>query len=219
MDEPTTPSPSRRIPGTLWIGVGLTVLLAAATLLLMNWQRRSRAAAKPLLVLGQVNAFTLTNQLGQPVTLTNLLGRVWVADVIFTRCQSSCLNLTRRMAALQARLPSGEPVQLVSLTADPENDSPSVLQQYAETHGADAARWQFLTGPKKELYRLAIDDLKFVVVDRTQASCQPLEEMFLHSTLFAVVDRRGRVRGYFEGTEPAAQEQVLAAVGRLLKEK
>lgn len=201
----------------LWLGASLTglILVLVAYVALQG----SGRSTKTLMVLGQVNGFSLTNQFGQPVTLTNLLGRVWVADVIFSRCRSSCEILTRRMAALQPGLPSADKVQLVSLTADPEFDSPDVLRKYAEARGADPARWIFLTGPKKEIYRFAVEELKFVVLDKTQEQRDPLEEMFLHSTLLVIVDRQGRIRSYVQGAEPAAQEQVLRIVRQLLKEK
>lgn len=214
--EPTTKSSSRK---PLWVGIILTVLILALALVSSNLLPQAGRMQKPLVLAGQVGPFTLTNQFGQPVTLTNLLGRIWIADIIFTRCQSSCLNLTRRMASLQTKIPPPAPVQFVSLTADPDNDTPAILKNYAETHQADSARWQFLTGPKKELYRLAIEDLKFVVVDKTREQREPQEEMFLHSTLFVLVDRQGRLRGCFEGAEPEAQVQVVEAVQQLLKEK
>ncbi|MBI5388630.1 MAG: SCO family protein [Verrucomicrobia bacterium] len=216
MEEIATPSSAR---SGLWTGLALTAVILALSLVVAKLPRGAGQAAQPLPVLGRVSPFTLTNQLGQETTLAKLQGQIWIADVIFTRCQSSCLNLTRRMAALQSKLPPGDKVQLISLSADPEYDTPAVFRKYAETHQADSARWQFLTGSKKEVYRLAVEDLKFVVLDKSQEKREPLEEMFVHSTLFAVVDPRGQVRGYFDGATPTAQEQVLAAVRQLLKEK
>lgn len=213
MDQAMKTPRWRPIQWSLWLGLMLTILLVAMAYV------SARVLARPLPVLGQTKDFALTNQFGQPVTLSNLLGRVWIADVIFTRCQSSCENLTRRLSALQAKLPPAAQVQLISLTADPEFDTPPVLQKYAEGHHADTNRWQFLTGPKKELYRFAIEDLKFVLVDKTQEKREPLDEMFLHSTLFILVDQKGQVRGYFEGAEPSSSAQLVAAVQRLLREK
>ena len=214
----TTESRLRPVRWSLGLGLVLTALLVALAFVSTKVLRRVREQQKPLPVLGQVGAFTLTNQTSQPVTLTNFLGRVWIADVIFTRCQSSCEILTRRLASLQAKLPPAARLQLVSLTADPEFDTPAVLKKYAEAHQAQPERWQFLAGPKREIYRLAIEDLKFTVLDKTQEKREPLEEMFLHSTLFVLVDQRGRIRGWFPGTEPSASDQLLAAVQRLLRE-
>jgi protein SCO1/2 len=204
---------------SLGLGLILTTLLLGLAFVSARLLQRARLRQAPLAILGQIHGFSLTNQAGQPVTLTNLLGRVWIADVIFTRCQSSCENLTRRLAALQGRLPAPDRVQLVSLTADPEYDTPAVLTKYGQNHAARPERWQFLTGSKKEIYRLAIEDLKFTVVDKTQEPREPLEEMFLHSTLLVLVDRQGRVRGYFPGTEPSGADQTLAGAQRLLREK
>ncbi len=218
MQEATTESHLRPVRWSLGLGLFLTALLVGLAFVSAKVLQRAREQKKPLPVLGQVGAFTLTNQIGQTITLTNFLGRVWIADVIFTRCQSTCEMLTRRLASLQPKLPPTSKLQLVSLTADPEFDTPTVLKKYAEAHQAQPERWQFLAGPKKEIYRLAIEDLKFTVLDKTQEKREPLEEMFLHSTLFVLVDQQGRIRGWFPGTEPSASDQLLAAVQHLLRE-
>ena len=82
---------------------------------------------KPLPVFGEVADFKLTNQLGRAVSLSELTGHVWVADVIFTRCPGPCVGMTRKMKAIQERLSPKSAVKLVSLTADPAFDTPPAL--------------------------------------------------------------------------------------------
>ena len=170
----------------------------------------------PLDVLGQVPDFTLTNQFGQRLSLANLLGQVWVADVIFTRCPMSCERMTQRMHALENDVSSRLPVKFVSITADPGFDSPEVLKAYAERHKVDESRWHFLTGIKRDVYALSVGGLKFAVVENENKTIP--DDLFVHSTQFALVDKQGRIRGYFEGTEEADRTQLLLAVKKLARE-
>ncbi len=172
---------------------------------------------RPLDVLGEVPAFTLTNQFAQTVSLTNLLGQVWVADVIFTTCPMSCERMTQRMHGMEKEIPNRSPVKFVSITAHPQFDSPAVLKKYADRHGVDQGRWHFLTGIKQDVYALSVNGLKFAVLENTNRVIP--EDLFIHSTQFALVDKRGRIRGYFEGTEDEDRKQLLLAIKRLAREK
>src|SRR6266576_6748307 len=123
--------PARRFVGVLWVVWTLIFAAIFLAFLLANFRLRA-FIGKPVPVLGQISDFTLTNQLGQAVTLAGLRGHVWVADIIFTRCAGPCLKMSRQMKELQEGLPSKSEVQLVTLTTDPEFDTPSVLRTYAQ---------------------------------------------------------------------------------------
>src|SRR5690349_625272 len=142
---------TERLSRTVWIGVALVILLLSGAFVLSRLQPRQ----PPLPVLGQIADFALTNQLGRATTLQALRGRVWLADIIFTRCPGPCARMTRQMASVQADLPPTSQAQLVSLTTDPDFDTPKVLTQYALRFGANSDRWRFLTGTKKEIGDLA----------------------------------------------------------------
>jgi protein SCO1/2 len=172
---------------------------------------------QPLGGIGPVPDFTLTNQFAQTVSLTNLLGQVWVADVIFTRCPMSCERMTQRMHALQKEVSPRWPVKFVSLTADPAFDSPAVLNTYAKRHGIDQSRWHFLTGLKRDVYALSVGGLKFSVLDNDDKN-NP-DNLFIHSEKFVLVDKHGTIRGYFDGTEDEERRQLLLAVKELAREK
>ena len=214
---------SGRLSRTLWIGVGLLiVILAVAAVLSRVEPRRGRAAAPP--VLGKVADFTLTNQNGQAVTLTNLLGHVWVADIIFTSCAGPCPRMTKQMKALQDGLPSGSDARLVTLTTDPGTDTPSVLKSYAARVGANPDRWIFLTGTKKEIAALAIGSLKLTAIEKKPEERENPQDLFIHSTIFVVVDKQARWRGVFEtegeGIDPIrARKGILATVRQLERER
>ena len=203
---------------TKWIvGGGLALIIGLIAVVFVR-QEIQRRAWPELPVISSVADFQLTNQLGAAVTLANLRGKVWLANVIFTRCPGPCLAMSRQLAVLQKQLPSNDRVRVVTLTIDPEFDTPAVLKRYAEKLGADPARWWFLTGASRELRRLAIDDLKFVAVDKDAKEQQTPDDLFIHSTYFMAVDRHGRLRAVIESTEPGANEKAVATVNQLLAE-
>lgn len=198
-----------------WIVWGFLGAVVAGVFFAFVWTRWIRPAPK-MPIVGEAGPFALTNQFGRPFGSDNLKGSVWLADVIFTRCPGPCAKMTAQMLRIQSQLPADGCVQFVSLTADPEFDTPEVLKDYAARFGAAAANWHFLTGPKKELYEFAVNDLKFTVIDNESESPKSLEDRFLHSTQFVLVDQRGRIRGYFDGTDPSVTSQIVNAIRALL---
>ena len=173
---------------------------------------------EPLPVLFSVPEFTLTNQSGQQVSASTLRGQVWLADIIFTRCAGPCPEMTRTMAELQASIKPTLPVRFLTLTADPGYDTPPVLAAYARRFGADPARWHFLTGTKKEINRVAIDGLKLTSMEKDASTQQNPDDLFIHSTIFVLVDGQGRARAVFESDDSLAKSKMLDALANLLKE-
>jgi protein SCO1/2 len=125
--------------------------------------------------------------------------------------------MTQRMHTLANEISDRTPVKFVSITAHPAFDTPAVLKKYAERHGIDQSRWHLLTGLKQDVYGLSVNGMKFSVLDNTNRVIP--EDLFIHSTQFALVDKRGRIRGYFEGTEDEDRQQLLLAVRKLAREK
>lgn len=197
---------SRSVEWAVWGGIVFVVLAILAAYV----REQRRVPGNKLPVIAQVADFTLTNQLDRPVRLADLRGQVWVADIIFTRCPGPCATMTKRMSELQAALPTNAPVKLVSLTTDPAHDTPRALASYAERFGADASRWQFLTGPKADLVKLAVDSLKLTVLDTEEAKRTSPNDLFIHSTIFVVVDRQGRLRAVFESLDNVLSEDEVA---------
>ena len=204
---------------------GVLVLVTLVLLAFLLAQVKARVlVGKPLPVLGQIAPFTLTNQNNTAVSLSDLKGHVWVADIIFTRCQGPCPRMTKQMRELQDSIPPTSQAKLISLTTDPEYDTPQILKRYAERFGADSNRWMFLTGSKREIASLAADSLKLTALEKPPEERQTPEDLFIHSTIFAIVDKEARLRGVFETTgedvDPQkAKAQILAAVRRLERER
>jgi cytochrome oxidase Cu insertion factor (SCO1/SenC/PrrC family) len=215
--------PARKTQWLVWGGLGLVI----ATIGLLYFQSRLDAAVAPLPVVGEIGDFHLTNQNDDVVSMDKLEGKVWIADIIFTRCPGPCRKMTARLAGLQAQLPAE--VRFISLTSDPANDTPPVLKKFAGEFKADPERWWFLTGDKQQLFDLAIKDFKFYVEDsKPTNNVAPAEGLITHSTWFALVDRKGQVRGWRDHTgtvqasfpydDPEAQAKLVTCVRQLLRE-
>jgi protein SCO1 len=215
----------RQVRRTGWPAL-IGLVLAASTLLLalLLTQLKPRTAPDHSLpVIGAIAGFTLTNQTGSAASLADLRGRVWVADIIFTRCPGPCLKMTRQMKELQDGLPPASQAKLVTLTTDPDFDTPTVLRAYAERFRADTNRWMFLTGTKQEIAKLAIDSLKLTAIEKKPEERASPQDLFVHSTIFVVADKQGQLRGVFEttgeGIDPQkVKTEILAAVRQLERE-
>lgn len=191
----------------MWGGIAFVVLAILGAFV----RERMRPSPANFPVLAQVADFNLTNQSGQAVRLADLRGRVWVADIIFTRCPGPCATMTKRMSELQAALPATAPVKLVSLTTDPGHDTPRILASYAQRFGADSNRWHFLTGAKADLVKLAVHSLKLTALDKEEAQRTSPDDLFIHSTIFVVVDKQGRLRAVFESLDNVLAEDEVAS--------
>ena len=170
--------------------VGLLLALAGCS--------GGRSAPPPLDDYGPVGEFSLTERSGRTVRPADLAGKVWVASFVFTRCTGPCPQVTGTVARLQKELAEQPDVVLVTFTVDPDHDQPNELKEYADIYRADPQRWLFLTGPREELYRLIREGFRLGVQQNEGEARRPGNEV-THSTRLAVVDRRGRVRGYFDG--------------------
>ena len=164
---------------------------------------------KKLPVLGQVNNFQLFDENGDEFALRQLHGKIWIANFFFTTCADICPVMSKNMAALHRSYNLIEDVWHVSITVNPEYDSAGVLKNYAKTFNADTSKWHFLTGPRAQITELAVKSFKL----------GSIEEPVFHSAKFALVDRRGLIRGYYDGVQPGEVSQLFKDISVLLKEK
>jgi len=161
--------------------------------------------------IGAVPAFKLTDQNGHAFdSSTQLANTIWIADFMFTNCPGPCPRMSSQMKQVQTFL-SGTGIKLVSFTVDPENDTPEKLFEYSRFYDARPGTWYFLTGPKQTIYSLSKDSFKLGVGD----AGGDVE----HSTHFVLVDRQGRIRGYYQTLEDHAIDTLLADARSLLKER
>jgi cytochrome oxidase Cu insertion factor (SCO1/SenC/PrrC family) len=150
---------------------------------------------------------------GRPFSSQELAGKVWVADFIFTNCGGPCPVITDKMAGLQKSLPPE--IKLVSVSVDPERDTPEVLARYAATFDADPKRWLFLRLDKGALYHLVFEGFRLPLAEDPSA---PSRARVTHSTKFVLVDGVGEVRGYYDSNGDAFPGDLEKDARRLLKE-
>ncbi|WP_165222818.1 DUF420 domain-containing protein [Aquisphaera insulae] len=190
---------------------GLAILLLPGSL-----APASRPAAEDLGEAGErLDSFRLTERSGREITQADLADRVAIVDFIFTRCPLQCPKITAIMQDVQGKL-AGTDVLLVSLSVDPEYDTPAVLSEYANRHQADPGRWWFLTGARDQIYALIKDRFKLsVMVDPNPVpTADGKIETIAHSSRLALVDR-GRIIGEFDSNDPAAVARLVKRAKRL----
>jgi protein SCO1/2 len=161
-----------------------------------------------------LGSFELTERSGRRVGSAELADDVWIAGFIFTRCKATCPRITSQMVGLQHEL-EDTGVRLVSLTVDPDHDTPEVLARYARGFRADPERWWFLTGPKEPIYSLLLERFHVPVAERPEDDPAREAEAVSHSQLLALVDRGNRLVGYFDSNDAGAVSRLLAKARRL----
>jgi protein SCO1 len=162
---------------------------------------------KPLPVMGEIPAFRLTSQQGHDFDRSALDGHVWVADFIYTNCEGPCPRMSSHMHVLQGKV--DRDVKLVSFSVDPARDTPQVLEEYGKKFGADDGHWTFLTGDPQTLNMLDHDAFKLGSLGASMD----------HSTRFVLVDKKGRVRGYYGIAEGDPVARIARDAARLQKEQ
>jgi protein SCO1/2 len=222
-------APRRSVQWLVWTALAATIIGITIAFVFSNQKRAdptanvasgegSTALDQLLVITPGLPSFTLTNQLGAMVTPASLSNKVAVVCVIFTRCPGPCPEMTRRMGELQRVIPSDLSVKLVTITTDPEYDSPEVLKRYAARYNANGERWWFLTGNKSDIALLARDGLKLVAQETKPEDRVNDADLFIHSTVFVLLDKKGRLRGSIESTELNFDYKVLQAVRKLARE-
>ena len=159
----------------------------------------------------RISDFSLINQLGDTVSLSDLEGSILIVDFFFTRCATICPILTSNLKLIQDRLPAG--VRILSHSVTPIADSVSVLSSYADKNGADSSLWWFLTGQKDEIYKLARKSY-FACLDEGDGGYQD----FVHTENVVLVDTQGRLRGFYDGTKKDDISLLYQDLTRLIEE-
>ena len=191
--------------------VSWLVLLAAAVALPI-WLK----PAPPLPVYATLPSFALTDQSGTSFPSSRMTGRTTIVNFIFTTCPTICPLLTAKMRRLQDAT-AGGPVQLVSISVDPDTDTPPALKAYGDRFGADFSRWSFVTGPREAIDQAVIGGFKMVLDrERPKEKADPDIWEIVHGERFVLVDGQGRIRGYYAAEDEPMQRLVKDAA-RLAK--
>ncbi|MCW9036612.1 SCO family protein [Altibacter sp.] len=156
--------------------------------------------------------FALTNQNGERITQEDYKDKIYVADFFFTTCQTICPIMTDHMVLIQKELQNDAEVLLLSHTVTPEIDSVPQLKRYAVEKGVDDAKWNLVTGDKKQIYDLARKS--YLAAKDNPYSPDDL----IHTENFVLIDSKKRIRGFYDGTNPEAISQLLEDIKILKKE-
>lgn len=204
----------------------IAVVLGTA---LGTWQARRQGGSEeaPLegKIFGTVPDFSLIERTGRKVTLADLKGKVWVAQFFYTGCRDICPLIVPQMGLLHFEYlkdPDRPKVRFVSISVNPEEDTPAVLKKFAERFGADPDLWLFLTGSRAEIYRLTQQGFKVGIGEQenppgVKAKTGEEKEIF-HSSRLILVDRNGQIRGYYSGLEAEAMVRLRRDLRKLLAE-
>lgn len=154
----------------------------------------------------------LVDETGRALQLDSMKGNVVVYNFIFTHCTGICPIMTNNMRAVTPKIDRDAPVRFVSISVDPTRDTPAVLAEYAKRNRNDP-RWTFVTGERDAIVNLSVKGFKLAAGDP-----MPGGEALLHSGKFAVADKQGVIRGYYEGSDASVSDEVVQAVDSLLNE-
>lgn len=213
MTSSPEPSPERRrARRLLWL---LWILLPLQVVLVVAWMQTRQDAAGDLPLIKPAPTFELVNRDERPVSSSDLLGKPWIADFIFTRCPGVCPIMSQRMQDLAADLPASD-VHLVSISVDPEYDTPEVLEHYARRHEA-GENWLFLTGATEVIHPLIREGFLLALDPSPGNGNVPNAEPILHSNRFVLVDADGQIRGYYDSFNDEELAQLRADARSLIE--
>tara|TARA_R110002124_G_scaffold241687_4_gene406912 strand:- start:21365 stop:22015 length:651 start_codon:yes stop_codon:yes gene_type:complete len=161
-----------------------------------------------------IPAFKFTNQDGKSITNKTYKDKIYVADFFFTSCPGICPRLAKNMGKLQEIFKDDDEVMFLSHSVTPEQDSVTVLKEYGIKNNVNSKKWNLVTGDKTEIYNIAREgyfaDEDFV---KTQD-----EDAFIHTENFVLIDKKGRIRGVYNGTLAVEQDRILRHIKLLKKE-
>lgn len=161
----------------------------------------------------RIEPFKLINQDNKVFTEKDVDGKIYVADFFFTTCPSICIDMSKQLIRVQEEFKNKDDFIILSHTVQPEVDSVPVLKEYANRHKANPKKWVFLTGDKKEIYDLA---RKSYFAVTTEGEGGPSD--FIHTENFILIDKEGRIRGFYDGTSEEDVDRLMNEVEILYRE-
>lgn len=165
----------------------------------------------------RIGNFSFLNQEGETITQEEVEGKVYVAEYFFTTCGTICPKMNDQMRRIQFEFANNDNVRLMSFTVDPDVDTVAQMKRYADDHGAKIGQWHFLTGSKEDLYSLARKSF-FVLKPAEAQNLGDVGSDFIHTNNFVLVDQKGRIRGYYDGTSRREVDELMLDIQRLLDE-
>jgi len=166
-------------------------------------------------VLNKVQTFSFLDQNGDRITNKDVEGKVYIAEFFFTTCPGICPKMNTNLRPVYEKYKSHPDFLILSHSVNPSTDTVGRLKQYADSLGVDASHWIFLTGKKDSLYLAARTSY---LLDDPKNNFSPLDEQFIHTQFFALVDKRGQVRSIIDGLKKEELSEMQKQIDELLKE-
>lgn len=160
-------------------------------------------------IIFEAPVFSAENYDGTIISKETVAGKIWVASFTFTSCSGPCPIINAQLSVLQSEFKDNSDVNFVSFTVDPKNDTKEVLAKYAVRYGAKLKKWYFVRMDENSVKNLIVNGFKLPMGEETSE----------HSTHVALVDKKGNIRGYYEGTDKDAIGKLQQAMQDLLREK
>jgi len=180
---------------------GIVAIFLAVTYFIKEFDKDSVLPLK-----GTVPEFSFTDSHNETISKNDMMGKVWVADFIFTTCNMACPVMTGNMNLVHKAFKENDGVRIVSISVYPEYDTPEVLTEYASRYNANTDRWHFLTGPEELVKEIIKNGFKI----------GDYEDIIFHSEKFALVDQQGQIRGYYNGMKTEEMTQLKTDIKKLL---
>lgn len=186
----------------------IKIYVAVAIFLAITYFFKNTNQEDSLPVIGGIPDFEFIDSEGRYVGLSSLKGKVWVADFIFTTCTMACPIMTGNMNIIHKKYKKNDDIRLVSISVYPEYDTPEVLKKYASQYEANTDTWHFLTGNESTVKEVIKDGFKI----------GDYEDIIFHSEKFALVDRNGMIRAYYNGMKSEDMKKLKKDINNLLKQ-
>ena len=166
----------------------------------------------------RIGDFKFLNQDSALLSSKDIKNKIWVAEYFFTTCGSICPKMNEQMRRVQKAFKGENDVVILSFTCYPEIDTVAQMRKHAEFLGAELPQWQLLTGDKNKLYNLA--RRSFFLLKPAEVKKQgDGGSDFIHTDNFVLIDKKRRIRGYYNGTKPDEVSQMMKDITRLQKKK
>ena len=156
--------------------------------------------------------FSFISHLGDTVTNEVMNNRVVIVDYFFTTCPNICIDMSKSMYKVQQKFIDEDHVFLLSHTVDPDTDTVKTLHEYAQLYDVNPKKWLLLTGAKKELYEMARQGYLISAAIPGDGG----EHDFIHDNHLVLVDKEGRVRGFYDGTNEEEVDELILDTKKLL---
>lgn len=159
--------------------------------------------------------FSFVNQEGKTITNKDVKGKICVVEFFFTTCKGICPKMNENMTHVYQAFRGNKNVMILSHTVDPKHDTVQAMKEYSLRFDADPSQWMFLTGDKKDLYDMA--RYSYLISAQDDTTGVSIDQDFIHDNHYVLVDRDGRIRGFYDGLQMTNINKLITDINKLLQ--